>query len=167
MPVLPGLREEEVSWALTVPAIWDEEGKAFMRRAAELAGMVNPDGSDAHRVLEQWEVDQSTEFSTINLAFVHHLLVDMDVVDNYDYIFKVDADIRFHFQPPGSPGDIMRDTGCVIMQSEILEVGSHLHCIQPLLGTIQRFADHHGIEVKSKKHGAWGRREGRWGGGGQ
>ena len=47
----------------------------------------------------------------------------------------------------------MRQTGCVIMQSEILEVGSHLHCIQPLLGTIQRFADLHGIEVKSKKHG--------------
>ena len=138
------------------PAFIDNATFHDLAKPCGLLKCCQKDGSDAHRVLEQWEVDQSTEFSTINLAFVHHLLVDMDVVDNYDYIFKVDADIRFHFQPPGSPGDIMRDTGCVIMQSEILEVGSHLHCIQPLLGTIQRFADHHGIEVKSKKHGAWG-----------
>ena len=138
------------------PAFIDNATFHDLAKPCGLLKCCQKDGSDAHRVLEQWEVDQSTEFSTINLAFVHHLLVDMDVVDNYDYIFKVDADIRFNFQPPGSPGDIMRDTGCVIMQSEILEVGSHLHCIQPLLKTIQRFADHHGIEVKSKKHGACG-----------
>jgi hypothetical protein len=84
---------------------------------------------------------------------VYHLLVDLEMVDAYDYIFKVDADIKFNYAPPRSPGTVMRDTGCVIMQSEILEVGSHLHCIQPLLHTIGRFAKIKDIPVKSQRHG--------------
>lgn len=29
------VRDEEITWVLTVPAIWDEEAKQFMREAAE------------------------------------------------------------------------------------------------------------------------------------
>jgi hypothetical protein len=111
------------------------------------------DGSDKGKMLTEAEVEMSKEFSTINLAFVYHLLVDLEMVDAYDYIFKVDADIKFNYAPPRSPGTVMRDTGCVIMQSEILEVGSHLHCIQPLLHTIGRFAKIKDIPVKSQRHG--------------
>jgi len=106
-----------------------------------------------NRVLEEWEVKQSIEFSTVNIAFVHHLVVDMDIIDNYDYLFKLDADIKFLREPPNNPGKIMEQAGSVIMQSEILEVGSHLHCIQPLLSTMGKFASHHGLPVQSKKHG--------------
>ena len=41
---------EYIRWALTVPAIWSEEAKAFMRKAAETAGLVHPDGTDADRL---------------------------------------------------------------------------------------------------------------------
>ncbi len=41
---------EHIRWALTVPAIWSEEAKAFMRKAAEVAGLVHPDGTDADRL---------------------------------------------------------------------------------------------------------------------
>lgn len=30
-----GVRETDIQWVLTVPAIWDDKAKAFMRRAAE------------------------------------------------------------------------------------------------------------------------------------
>jgi len=135
------------------PAFIDNATFEDLAKPCGLLKCCQKDGSDAHRALEEWEVKQSTEFSTINLAFVHHLLVDMALVDNYDYVFKLDADIRFHREPPGNPGRIMQDTGCVIMQSEILEVGSHLHCIQPLLNTMGIYAKHHGIPIQSKKHG--------------
>ena len=38
---------EFIRWVLTVPAIWS---KAFMRKAAETAGLVHPDGTDADRL---------------------------------------------------------------------------------------------------------------------
>ena len=39
---------EFIRWVLTVPAIWNE---AFMRKAAETAGLVHPDGTDADRLV--------------------------------------------------------------------------------------------------------------------
>jgi hypothetical protein len=41
---------KSVAWGLTVPAIWDEEGKAFMRKAAEAAGIISSDPNDANRL---------------------------------------------------------------------------------------------------------------------
>ena len=41
-----GLAAGDVSWVLTVPAIWDDPGKAFMRRAAFEAGMIAELDSD-------------------------------------------------------------------------------------------------------------------------
>jgi hypothetical protein len=35
---LPLVAADRTYWVLTVPAIWDEAGKAFMRRAAHRAG---------------------------------------------------------------------------------------------------------------------------------
>jgi len=35
---LPMVAMERTYWVLTVPAIWDDQGKAFMRRAAFAAG---------------------------------------------------------------------------------------------------------------------------------
>ncbi|WAR27208.1 HS12B-like protein [Mya arenaria] len=34
-----GVKPEEISWVLTVPAIWDDGAKQFMREAAETAGI--------------------------------------------------------------------------------------------------------------------------------
>ncbi len=40
------LREADLGWVLTVPAIWDEAGKAFMRLAAATAGLIPDVDSD-------------------------------------------------------------------------------------------------------------------------
>jgi molecular chaperone DnaK (HSP70) len=37
--------EETVGWVLTVPAIWDDEAKAFMRKAAHAAGLIAAEDS--------------------------------------------------------------------------------------------------------------------------
>ncbi|XP_071180737.1 heat shock 70 kDa protein 12B-like [Mytilus edulis] len=34
-----GLKDEDILWTLTVPAIWNDKAKLFMRRAAEMAGI--------------------------------------------------------------------------------------------------------------------------------
>ncbi|CAC5421341.1 unnamed protein product [Mytilus coruscus] len=36
---IPHLREADIHWVLTVPAIWDEAAKKFMRKSAEKAGI--------------------------------------------------------------------------------------------------------------------------------
>ncbi|XP_052798572.1 heat shock 70 kDa protein 12A-like [Mya arenaria] len=36
---IPDLTEDDVHWVLTVPAIWSDSSKQFMRVAAELAGL--------------------------------------------------------------------------------------------------------------------------------
>jgi len=48
----PTFCPSSVVWALTVPAIWSEEAKSAMRKAAEMAGLVRAgDPSDAHRLI--------------------------------------------------------------------------------------------------------------------
>jgi hypothetical protein len=42
-----GLEAQEVQWVLTVPAIWNDFGKAFMRRAAFKAKLITEESSDA------------------------------------------------------------------------------------------------------------------------
>jgi hypothetical protein len=112
----------------------------------------NGDGSGT--TLQPEEVEYSKTFSVINIAFVHHLLLDEPLVDAYDYVFKIDADISFlRDVPDGGPGAIMQKTGCVLMQSEILEVGSHLHCVKPLVSVMQRYAALQNLTVRSAHHG--------------
>ena len=36
---LSGLEEEDIQWVLTVPAIWNDAAKQFMREAAEDVGV--------------------------------------------------------------------------------------------------------------------------------
>ena len=45
------LKPNEVLWCLTIPAIWKDDEKSFMRRAAEKAGLISTDESDRERLL--------------------------------------------------------------------------------------------------------------------
>ena len=45
------LKSNEVLWCLTIPAIWKDAEKSFMRRAAEKAGLVSSDERDRERLL--------------------------------------------------------------------------------------------------------------------
>ena len=134
-----------------LPAFVENASFEDLSKPCGILKCCNGDGSGTTLSVE--EVEMSRQFSLLNIAFVHHLLVDEPLVDHYDYVFKLDADINFHNDPPISPGALMRQKGCVIMQSEIMEVGSHLHCVQPLVKTMQRYADHHKLQVRSAKHG--------------
>ena len=40
-----GLQAEDVQWVLTVPAIWKDGAKGFMRKAAHRAGLIKEEGS--------------------------------------------------------------------------------------------------------------------------
>ncbi len=42
------LREEEILWCLTIPAIWDDSSKVLMRKAAEKAGLVKQYNDEIH-----------------------------------------------------------------------------------------------------------------------
>lgn len=39
---LPQLRKDDIHWVLTVPAIWDEPAKKFMRKSAEKVKLFVP-----------------------------------------------------------------------------------------------------------------------------
>lgn len=41
----------DILWCLTIPAIWKDDEKSFMRRAAEKAGLISADKSDRERLL--------------------------------------------------------------------------------------------------------------------
>jgi hypothetical protein len=45
------LQEDEILWCLTVPAIWTDADKAYMRSAAVLAGLVSESEADRERLL--------------------------------------------------------------------------------------------------------------------
>jgi molecular chaperone DnaK (HSP70) len=45
------LDENEIRWCLTVPAVWREDSKNIMRRAAELAGLIGEGTQEAERLL--------------------------------------------------------------------------------------------------------------------
>lgn len=45
------LDENEIRWCLTVPAVWREDSKQIMRRAAELAGLIGEGTQEAERLL--------------------------------------------------------------------------------------------------------------------
>lgn len=36
-----GLTDEDVLWTLTVPAVWNDKAKLFMRRAAEIVRLIH------------------------------------------------------------------------------------------------------------------------------
>jgi molecular chaperone DnaK (HSP70) len=45
------LDENEIRWCLTVPAVWREDSKQIMRRAAQLAGLIGEGTQEAERLL--------------------------------------------------------------------------------------------------------------------
>jgi molecular chaperone DnaK (HSP70) len=45
------VKDEEIFWCLTVPAIWDEANKQVMRKAAQEAGMIGSSESEANRLM--------------------------------------------------------------------------------------------------------------------
>ncbi|WP_214108262.1 Hsp70 family protein [Acrocarpospora catenulata] len=59
-----GYLEKDIRWCLTVPAIWDEEDKHLMRRAAVAAGL--PDGDD--RLLLSIEPEAAALYCYLRMA---------------------------------------------------------------------------------------------------
>ena len=45
------LKDNEILWCLTIPAIWTDADKQLMRRAAQKAGLINSSSDDAERLL--------------------------------------------------------------------------------------------------------------------
>ncbi len=45
------LRDNEILWCLTIPAIWTDADKQLMRSAAEKAGLINSSEAEAERLL--------------------------------------------------------------------------------------------------------------------
>lgn len=45
------LKETELLWCLTIPAIWTDSEKGLMRQAAQKAGLINDSAKDADRLL--------------------------------------------------------------------------------------------------------------------
>jgi hypothetical protein len=45
------LEEKEIRWCLTVPAVWKEDSKQIMRRAAQMAGLIDEGTEEADRLL--------------------------------------------------------------------------------------------------------------------
>ena len=45
------LKDQEILWCLTIPAIWKDNEKSFMRRAAVKAGLITDSASDRDRLL--------------------------------------------------------------------------------------------------------------------
>lgn len=39
---MTGLEDSDITWVLTVPAIWDDKSKQFMREAAEMVSYFYP-----------------------------------------------------------------------------------------------------------------------------
>jgi len=44
MIICTGIKEGDVLWVLTVPAIWDDAAKVFMKEAAKQVGLVTTIG---------------------------------------------------------------------------------------------------------------------------
>ena len=104
--------------------------------------------------LRQYEVAMLKTWALINTAFVHHALVDMGLLDAYDYLFKLDADIKMHRTPPFSPADYMRARGCAFLHTRHLEVPrENAHCWQSLVNATFRFAALHGMQPRSSARG--------------
>ncbi len=45
------LDEKEIRWCLTVPAVWEDDSKQLMRRAAQIAGLIGEGTEEAERLL--------------------------------------------------------------------------------------------------------------------
>ena len=52
-------------------------------------------------------------------AYGHHIFFEPILADNFDYVLKVDLDIRFLEQAPEAPGDLMHRQGCLFLHSQI------------------------------------------------
>ena len=107
--------------------------------------------SPGSRPFREDEVAMLTNYSLVNIGYVHHLMVDLAVLDNYEYIFKLDADVRFFYEPRFSPGQFMRERGCAFLHSaRVQELVEELKpCRQSAVAATEAFAAHHNRSVAS------------------
>jgi hypothetical protein len=125
---------------------------------ADPCGLLRCCDEDAPRMGEPFsseEVDMLTNYSLINIAHVHHVMVDMGLLDAYDYVFKLDADVEVRNTPAVSPGRWMRASGCAFLHAApVYEVtrGSR-HCWLSGVRAMGEFAAVHGRVAASGEQG--------------
>jgi hypothetical protein len=96
------------------------------------------------------DVPSRIRYGSLTLAPLYHILLDHSFIDSYDYIYKVDADVSWVYEPPVSPSAFMNGNGCIAMQSDIKEAWTHAHCSRSLRTALDEFSSHYGIEIASK-----------------
>ena len=104
----------------------------------------------ANATLSESEFAGRKQFAVLTMAFVHHLVADMAVMDLYDYLFKLDADLVFASAPPDDPGRLMRERGCVFMHSQAIGADNWRNCVRATRAGMDRFAAAHGLTVQAR-----------------
>jgi len=111
------------------------------------------DGEGTGGHLPTSDVQGRIRYGSLTLAPLYHIILDHSFIDYYDYIYKVDADVSWVYEPPISPSAFMRGNGCVALQSDIKEAASHAHCSRSLTSALNNFSSTYGINIASKDFG--------------
>jgi len=104
----------------------------------------------ANATLSEEEFAGRRNFSVLTMAFVHHLVADMAVMDLYDYLFKLDADLVFAHAPPDDAARLMRERGCVFMHSMAIGADNWRNCAVATRAGMDAFAAAHGLAVQAR-----------------
>jgi hypothetical protein len=112
---------------------------------------VDGEGEGSH--VPEELVEGMVRFGALTAAPWHHVALDLGVVDEYEFVFKMDADVTWLLEPPLSPGAYMRGAGCVVAHAQVNEIFDHAHCARALVGTVSAFARAHNMTPASVQHG--------------
>lgn len=92
-------------------------------------------------------------YNLITIAHWHHVIVDMDILDLYDYVFKYDADNEIITSPGASPQKWMKKHGCVLFNIGVKETGHHQHCHNHLASEMAVWGARNNLTVQSAQSG--------------
>jgi hypothetical protein len=87
-------------------------------------------------------------------VFSHHLLFE-PLLDQFDFLFKVDTDIRFLRRAPEAPAAVMQQQGCLFLHSQIVSILFERHgsdCNNGVLDATDTFSRILGTAPASASH---------------
>jgi molecular chaperone DnaK (HSP70) len=124
------LDEGDIRWCLTIPAIWKEDSKQMMRRAAEIGGLIGEGPEEAERLLLVFE----PEAAAIHCQQVMLRRSQSDLVEKGKTIMIVDAgggtvDITVH--------EVIKNEGL----EELIPSGGGLHGSKYVDRSFREFLD--------------------------
>ena len=64
---------------------------------------------------------RSLSYNLYTAVFSHHLLFE-PLLDQFDFVFKVDTDVRFLRRAPEAPAAVMQQQGCLFLHSQIVSI---------------------------------------------